>query len=304
MTTAGEFSYILTVLTGPNAGAQERLSKRVLRVGASRDADIILDDFTGPDVEISVSRGKLRVRSERDEVRCETGQSATPGKPLFTDMPATLHLDDHIQINLSAALAARPGRRGARFGTVVAAALLIGGAVLGAQQTMGIQIFPDATASVTPLPDPQIAAVKKAAEMVREAPASAPRITSLDAAEALEAAVKGAGLEGLDIVSDMGVLRVSGLYSVAQKGEWQRIRKAYDTKFGHVAPLLISIEEESNAPPLAIASVWLGDTPEVTTRSGEVLMLGQVTETGWRVADIKPSAVYLERGRQRIAIDF
>jgi hypothetical protein len=224
---------------------------------------------------------------------------------MFTQMPATLHLTDDIQVNLSAAHAARkPGGR-TRTGTLIAAALIVCGLLLGAQQIAGFRMFGDATASVS-TPDPLKLAQQQAAAIVAAPPEPAPepRVTPLQASQALTTAVLDAGLSGLVIERDQGVIRVSGLYTDAQVAAWQRIRKSYDSTYGHIAPLLIAIEEESSAPPLAVASVWLGDRPEVTTRTGEVFHLGQVMETGWRVAAIKRKSVHLERGQQRIVIDF
>lgn len=310
MGSAGDFTYVLTVLTGPNAGAQERLDKRRFRIGSSSEADFILDDFEGPDVEISVARGKLRVVSERDEVQCQSGKTCLPGKPLFTDMPATLRLDDRVQINLSAACAAKTRRSsGLRIGAmVVMAAALVGGVVYAAQQAQVLKTSKDAMSYQALAFDSEQAAIESAAAIVTDKPEPKivePQVTTADAADALGQALAAAGLTGIEVTPDLGVIRVSGLYSPSQKSDWTQVRDIYEAEFGHIAPLLITIDQEDTVkPPLAVASVWLGEKPELTTRSGKVFSIGQVTETGWRVSEIMHKAVLLERGSQKIVIDF
>ncbi|MEM8693432.1 MAG: EscD/YscD/HrpQ family type III secretion system periplasmic domain-containing protein [Pseudomonadota bacterium] len=301
-------TYLLTVLTGPNAGAQQRLTKRKMIVGSSDSADIFLDEFDGDDIEIAVSRGKLRVLTNTSGVHDETGKSCIAGEPLYLNMPATLSLKSNIQINICAAFAKPPSRTLPRLAAAIGAVALVGGVGYTAQYWSDLDLIGNAQAGAmieVQMPDQASPVLPDIAILEPQMAAVLPvRLSMDDATAMLEAGIAEEQLTGLEIKADAGVIRVSGIVSAGQMPQWRGIRSTYDTEFAHIAPLLIDITEQDDKPPLAVASVWLGETPELTTRDGATLMLGEITESGWRIETIEANSVQLVRGQQTIIIDF
>lgn len=333
MGSSAKFEYMLTVLTGPNAGAQQRLTHKKVVLGSSDAADIVLDDFDGPDVELAFARDRLRVLTQRDGVTTQAGAACVPGEPLYLKVPSTLRLSSRIQINVCAAAGELPSRLWQRLAATIAVIGLLGAGAYVAQNVGGLELIAGARASADPGPMDQVEAMPKKdnrfalidpaivapaesfsgdgsrslaplPEAVPLAIVPKPALTVDDATEMLQQELTNADLAGLEVKPDAGVLRVVGMISPRQNSAWRKIRRAYDGKFAHIAPLLLDIEEQNETPPLAVASVWLGKDPEVITRDGLSLALGETTENGWRVETIEANAVRLVRGRQTIVIDF
>lgn len=319
MGRATQSPYLLTILTGPNAGAQQRLTSRRVMLGASDVADFILDDFEGPDVELTVSKDRIRFKTDRDGLRVIGAEPAEPGLPIYCDLPATVQLTDRIQANICCTHPTRKTGALTRMAAAVGVLAVLGAGGYVAMQSGQFDVISDANAGVNPTEEiapEELSGELVAARLARfdEAATQEPaaevatqettRLTQADAEEMLLKALSDAGLSGLEAKAEGGVLRVKGLLSDARKSDWRAIRDQYDGQFGNIAPLLLEIEEDAEGPPLAIASIWLGDAPEVITRGGDILKTGDTTEGGWLISEITAGAVHLERGRQSIVIDF
>lgn len=300
MATRGKRDYLLTVLTGPNAGAQQTLTKRRVTLGTSGATDFFLDGLDG-DVEVTVANDRVRVASDRGDVALHGKPPPPAGQALIAQLPATFDLGRVAQINISTSGRPAPRRAGRLVGAAAVLTLLVGG---GYALTLGQGLISEVFASTPDTITYTQPAAVAAAEPEPAAEPERPRVTFDDARTALENAVEDAGLDGLTLRAETGLIRVTGTINKSRVGTWADIRKAYDSQFGLVGPLLVKITEESDAPPLAVASVWLGENPQITTRDGVVMSLGDGTESGWKLSAIQATSVELTRGRQTIVIEF
>ena len=330
-TSAGQ--YLLTVLTGPNAGAQVDLAARKISVGASHEDDVILDGFVGPSIEIAVSKDKMRVLTARDDAAVIDAGPIKAGKPSYANLPATVQASRNIQINLCRKQAVRPRRS---YKWAIAACLVLGLGIGGhfalgsgnlatisnafAKIDRSAMPFENLDAEMIESIEPEAVAaypedMARAMnaenialdEIVPEPaalPVAVPKPTESDALADLNGQIEEAGLTGLSAELESGMMRVSGIVMKSQTNAWKRVRDAYDGQFGQVAPLLVSMTEEADTPPVTVSSVWLGDQPELSTRDGQILRKGDTTESGWIVTVIAASEVHLERGKQRVVIEF
>ena len=297
--------YMLTVLTGPNAGAQVGVGKRRVSLGGEADADIILDHMGGEKVDLSFSKNRIRIKTKRPGVIVNGDLGMPVLDSAIAVLPAKIQLDPSIQIYVCQS----PGTRKpvvARSATAILAILLVG--VVGGGLLFGTK--DTARAAVVAAETSQEFADMKSATAVpathEEPPAKqeTARLTPEDASEAFSKMAENAGLFGLTVVANGGAVRVMGYYSPEQLVAWQELRGEYDAKWGQKVPLLVDVSTKTAEPPLAIASIWLGEHPEVVTREGDVLALGSETKTGWRLTDIQQNSVLLVKGDQHATIDF
>ncbi|MEM9341906.1 MAG: EscD/YscD/HrpQ family type III secretion system periplasmic domain-containing protein [Pseudomonadota bacterium] len=301
MAARGKRDYLLTVLTGPNAGAQQTLTKRRVTLSASGTSDFYLDGLDEGDVEITVAKDRVRVASDRGDVALHGKPPPPSGQALIAQLPATFDLGHVAQINISTS-GGTASRGAGRLVGIAAVLLLFAGGGVALQSSLGQGFITEVVAS-TPDTVTYTQAPIATTAPVEEEPAR-PKVTFDDARTALENAVENAGLDGLTLRSETGVIRVTGTINKSRLGAWNEIRKAYDSQFGLIGPLLVNITEESDAPPLAVASVWLGENPQITTRDGTVMGIGDGTESGWKLSVIEATSVKLTRGRQTIVIEF
>ncbi len=269
------------------------------------DAEIVLDDASAGEVSLSFSKDRLRIVPRTEGATLAGGGGLAVGKPTIVVLPAILNLGPGTQIHVCR-LAATARRSLAVRALPVAGLTLVAGAIAAAASVMSDASLPGgfgapaAFATIEPAP----------ASLLEPAAAVPVEVTAapVDPADAAAAALRDmtieAGLIGLNVAVEGGAVRVSGRQSPSQAGDWHRVREAYDMQYGSVAPLLLEVSEEEVGAPLAVASAWLGAAPEITTRTGDVMAVGDVTDDGWSVARIVPGEVHLERDAQTLVIEF
>lgn len=306
MAQADRKPYLLTVLTGPNAGAQEKLSRGRFTIAGDGNADFLLDGISTPPLEVAIVKGRMRLLSDRDDIRILGVGRCVRGVATITELPATVEIGGAVQIHLCQQAATKKPRGMVRRTLATVGCLaLIGAVVLGVAGPRN-PVFGEAMANILSPAAPEQAATQLAA--ITPAPVAAPQparvMPTLDDARAmLDARIAKDGLDDLNITASDGALRVTGTISKRKASAWGAIRVAYEKQFGQIAPLLTNIEEVPEVAPVAIASIWLGSTPEFTTPQGEVMGIGDETESGWTVIAITPAFVALERGEQRAMVE-
>jgi len=308
MAQAARKPYLLTVLTGPNAGAQEKLSRGRFTIAGEGNADFILDGVTGPHLQIAIVKGRIRLLSERDDVRILGVTRCVRGVACITDLPATIEVGAGVQIHLCQQVAAKKPRGLIKRSLATVGCLALIAAVALAVAGPRNPLFGEAMASILAPAAPEPAQTELAAvtPLPAQEPARVPVVpvpTLEDARTMLEARIAKDGLDDLNIVTSDGALRVTGTISELKASAWGAIRVAYEKKFGQIAPMLAKVDKVPEVAPVAIASIWLGDTPEFSTPEGDVMRIGDETESGWTIIAITPAFVALERGEQRAMVE-
>ncbi|AGT08870.1 SctD/MshK family protein [Paracoccus aminophilus] len=304
--------FLLTVLSGPNAGASARFAPGKLSIGGGAGDQIILAGVAPGCLALRASAAHLRLVAKVEGLRLDEGglgelHELPPEHPVEIALPVTLQLNDETAILLT-----QPGAV-ARAGISLQAGVGIFALTLAAGLWLGAE-FGGGAARPTLMPLAQA----EAATLTPEAPktalptrlaATSPRLVCgpdcvSEATAALAARLGEAGLSGLHLTSEAGVLRVRGTLSRDQAESWRQIRARFESDHGQSLPLISEIAEGQPAPVLAVASVWLGARPELRTKSGTVLRIGDMTNDGWRIEAISRSEIALARGDERLAVRF
>lgn len=303
--------YLLTVLTGPNAGAQERLSSGRVTLSGELGADFVLDGLDGPSIQLAIAKDRLRVKSERDDLVVSGKARVAPGVASITALPATLELAGNIQIHLCREAAPKKRKSAMRRLATAALCLVAIGAATLTVKAPSPGFFGEAMASILTPPEPQDVAALEVApdaqapsegELPAQVPVALPTLE--DARTEMMEQIKAADLRRLRATIDDGALRVVGTITDTQSDAWHDIRRGYEKRYGQIAPLLAKITEEVEVAPVTIMAIWLGETAEFSTAQGDILRQGDVTRSGWTVTGISATAVRLTRGDQEAQVDF
>lgn len=313
--------YLLTVLSGPNAGATAGFAAGRLRIGGAADDQIVLAGVAPGALRLHADGDRLHVSAAAPGIRhhdISTGEvPALPvkGTPLATGFPATLQLGDDTLISI-ARLGPAPTRRpalhaGLGLAMVALAAGLWIGAQFGGPATQARAALPEPSAENTrghtggPA-SPGIAdTVTAAGQLAQTAPRPECGSECMDrVADAFASRLEAAGLAGIQITAEDGVLRATGAIAPGQTDIWQQERAGFEAEFGQSLPLITRITQGDPAPVLAIASVWLGKTPEIRTKAGAVLRVGDTTGDGWQVSAITRGEIRLDRDGRQIKVRF
>lgn len=302
-------AFVLTVLTGPNAGASVPLSAGRTSVGCGQDDALILDGVAPGHLSLNLDGQRARIGAGADGVA--VGDAAldvvplAPGTARIATLPVMIRLNDDTTVNLACRTAATGNRVSLRAAGIGGAMLLLGGLLIGLQLPPGTQLAPAtaalAAASPETVPAPAAVAVK---------PHSSPRIERClgacqeEAAAMLRARMATAGLDGLTLAVDGEVLRVSGVLPEDRADAWTDLRRSFETEYSRSLPLLVDSAAGTAGPSLAVSSIWLGGTPELRTKSGEVLRIGDSTKDGWTVDSIAKGSIRLSRGEQDVTVRF
>ncbi|WBU57193.1 SctD/MshK family protein [Paracoccus sediminicola] len=318
--------FLLTVLSGPNAGATARIASGRFSIGGGESDRIVLSGLPADRLALRLTDDRVRLRPAGAEIRYEDHHSGElrilrADKTHEAELPATLRLDAETSILLSRTGAHGPAKRGLRAGAGAAGLALAAGLWIGAQ--FGGPATPaNAAFSAVESADTAIAAAgtpgvaDATAEDFETTTTGAARLVATSPrlscdAECVEgistefrARMRDAGLTGLTLRAEDGVLRVDGTMSAEQAGVWRELRAKFEAENGQSLPLVAQISEGQPKPVLAIASVWLGQDPEIRTRSGDVLRVGDQTGDGWTVEAISRGEVGLERDGEQISVRF
>jgi hypothetical protein len=305
MANATRKPYLLTVLTGLNAGAQEQLSRGRFTIAGSGSADFLLDGLEGPSLQLAIVKGRMRVLSDRDDLRVIGLGRVVPGMAIITDLPATLQIGPDIQLHVcQQATAKKRPSIVRRVLTTVGCLAVLGAAgltIAGPQNA----VFGEAVANILAPAEPAPSEVARHTETAPQEPtvAPAPALTLDDALAMLKERVAKDGMSNLVIEASDGAIRVTGSIRKLKASAWGATRIAYERQFGQIAPLLADISETTEGAPVAISAIWLGAVPEFSTPEGDILRVGDLTATGWTIIAITPTFVALERDSDRAMVE-
>lgn len=314
-------AFVLTVLTGPNAGASVPLSAGRTSIGCGQDDALILDGMAPGHLSLTLDGQRARIGAGADGVA--VGDAAPNvvdlprGKAHIATLPVMVRLNDETTVNLACRSAGNGNRVSLKAAGIGGALMLLGGLLIGLQLPPGTHIAPVTPAlaaispdaarpSPVPVPVPLPAAVEAKPQKVQASPRIEQCLGDCQtaAAEMLRARMADAGLDGLTLTVDGDVLRVSGALPEGREAAWTDLRRSFETEYSRSLPLLVDTGAGPSAPSLAVSSIWLGGTPELRTKAGDVLRIGDSTKDGWTVKGIAQGRIDLVRGEQDVTVRF
>lgn len=307
-------SFVLSVLTGPNAGASVSLEAGRHTIGSDDSNDIILAGLGDQVINLSLKGAAVIANPIVDGIGLvgEGANGVAPltvkGAPYQIKLPARLCLGSDVMVQLSGGVQ-RPSTDRRMLVGVGLAALFFGcwlGAALFTQSPTPVLagLGSSAAADVSA----RVALTEPAELAVTPRISNSPQLECFSdcvlAAEAeLKSRLAAAGLNNLTLSHDSGVLRLGGTVLPEQVNDWRQIRTKFEAEFGQSLPIVTAIESET-APMLAVSSVWLGENAEVRTKTGNVYRVGDRTRDGWVVRKIDRGSVEFERDGQLVAVRF
>lgn len=330
-------AFLLTVLSGPNAGASAALPKGSGVIGGAAGDSVVLDGVAPSALRIVLDGQRMRVQAAADGlalIEGRTTRALANGQAHIGALPAILRLGPDTTIAISRAHPQTTGQVPLRRAVFITAIALMAGLVAGVQMPSESGGFPGLEAFAARHENPDLASFPKvsgtgisgfgAAGMdaasptpTRADPAPATRLHSTsprlracaqtcqkEAATTMQHRLEKAGLDGLQITPGDGVLRVSGTLPAGKSARWRDLRHQFETDFGTSLPLIVDIAQGPDMPVLAVASVWLGTTPELRTKTGQTLRQGDTTTDGWTVTRIERGRIGLTRDARRVEIRF
>ena len=315
--------FLLTVLTGPNAGATAPLGRGRSTVGGDDSDGVILEGVAPGLLGVTLEDNRARLVAQETGARCggQAGRDSAlaPGAARIVTLPAMVRLNDETLVNIARCVPANGGRLAPRTAALMVGLALTGGLLIGLQLPPDIREAADLSARAAVVPDapnPASAASAPGDAATAARPgrpalvATSPKIDACtaecqaEAAAALGARLAAAGLTGLKVDMTGGVMRVTGTMPPGQHAAWTEQRRRFESDYGRSLPLVVAIGDSAAEPALAVASIWLGQRPEVTTKSGQTLRIGDVTPDGWTVDDIARGRITLTRGGDRTVVEF
>jgi len=290
--------YLLTVLSGPNAGAELGLSGAQKSLGGNTKQDIQLDDLPGAALRFMIEGDRLTLKPVKGvEISTRDGSYLPSGRSSKLPLPTQITVDGHVSLHLC-----RVANRGNAFTRRVpifaAAAAMI--AVFGFGLSTLVSTSGLATASVAPITQ----AVVEAPEEVAAKVAPCDTTCVEEAAQRFRDLAEEVGLPGVIVTPDGDIVRVSTEEIAKGDPRWSSARAAYDKEWAARVPLLLERTRPTPQAPFSVKSVWLGDRPEVTTRKGASYTVGSSVPGGWTVTAIRSGSVDLSAGNTSIRIEF
>lgn len=314
---AASSAFCLTVLSGANAGASVPLPAGRTVIGGAAADGIVLD---------GAAAGQLAVTLHGDRVRLDAGAPGVsigdglgPAEPLargqhrILPLPVMVRLNDDAQLNIARRVPVQGRAVPAAVAALATMVALAGGLLIGLQMPDSVRAASDMTAQAAVSPavtQPALADTVAARQPTAPLRATSPLIGPCDAAcrgdaqALLRERLDAAGLNALALDVEGGVLRVSGALTPDQEQTWRTLRRDFETTYGGSLPLLANIGAGTGGPLLAVSSIWLGPRPELRTRGGDVLRIGDQTADGWTVKVIARGAITLARGDQETVVQF
>ncbi|PZO67379.1 MAG: hypothetical protein DI498_03330 [Paracoccus denitrificans] len=295
-------AFILNVLTGPNAGASVSLDPGRFSLGSDDDNDVILAGLSPQSLDMKLSAGSAHLTAKSDGAQLRrVGRSAPfpAGQSQTVALPATIQLAPEVIIQLASTLDPAPTWQ--RTPWLAAAAALVVGCWLGANvfqgDTAAGPAMADAQPTVQSAPAPNaVAATSPQMGCDGDCVENGKRV--------LRERIAAAGLTGLSLETEGGVLRLTGKLAPDQFDTWRQIRTGFEAEFGRSLPVVASIEAGETQPILSVSSIWLGSRPEVRTKGGNALRIGDSTNDGWVVKSIEKGRIGLEREGQSAEVRF
>lgn len=306
--------YVLSVLSGPNAGASLAMGSGRSIIGNGEDATVMLDTDCEHPIRISLQNNALSIKTDSTSVSFYDGEPIPANTFIKRTLPATVCVDETTVVSFNKVQHKSNFRRNLEFAgsmTALVAAFLLswfGGDLIQA-------LSPQNTTMASPIDSsPNVGEYALKATAVLEVPqimaqpdTMLPEDPTVNtgcnadcihwASVELQDQFKQNDMNGLSIEPATDVIRISGYLPDNKLGTWDVIRKDLETQWGMSLPLIINLSEEPSGPNVVIASVWLGASPEVRTKRGEVLYIGDSTDDGWSLNEVLPGyVVFVKNG--------
>lgn len=297
MRKPGDAPYLLTVLSGPNAGAELALSGARRTLGGSATQDIRLDGLADEALLFAMERDRLALRPGAGVViATRDGATLAPGRTAHLPLPAHLTVDGRVSLHLCRLHQPRSflARRLPALAAAAAVLCAFGFGFGTLLSTSGLATASIATQVVSPPVE----------QAPRPQPAPCVPTCAEAAAEAFHALVEEAGLVGVIASPDGDILRVSTQGIAQGDPRWAEVRTVYDSVWAARVPLLVDRARPVPKAPFAVQSVWLGTPAEVTTRDGAVYRAGSIVPGGWTIEAIRSGSIDLRSGATQIRIEF
>lgn len=312
-----DHAYKITVLTGLNAGYEAGLPGSRISMGGLEGNSVQLDGIDDQIAEFSSKKGRLKVRPSVEGVIVNGDIHCKQGHTSEFELPARIQLTEDTSVFFE-------GLNRSHHGLSPAGRTGIATAAFGAAlflSPIGVNLEYSTSATATAIDGEGTLEARQSSRAVagqlgqanntsrRPAEQAFAPITcencASEAAEFLQTSFERPELIGLVASAADGTVRVKGKINEEHRVVWDAVRMSFDQKFAGSVPLLPSITTvvEGEAP-FAVATVWLGETREVTTLDGATYFLGQSVEDDWTVSAIEDSFVELERGDKVLRIRF
>ncbi|ARJ70458.1 hypothetical protein [Paracoccus contaminans] len=309
----------LTVLSGPNAGASVPLKAgRTVIGGAAADA-IVLDGALPAHLGLTLQGERIRLVAGGPGVAIGDGdgpdaaERLAEGKARILPLPVMVRLNEDTLLNVARRVPVTGRAVPAAMAALASIVALAGGLLVGLQMPDSVRAASGMTAQASPAPAPAPIAPPLAATVAPRAPSAPLRAMSpqmgpcddacrSEAQARLRARLDEAGMKDLALDVQGGVLRVRGALPPDGQARWADLRRDFEMTYGGSLPLLVAIGPEAGGPQLAVSSIWLGARPEIRTRNGEVLRVGDATADGWTVSGIDRGAVTLSRNDSEVVV--
>lgn len=307
----------LTVLAGPNAGASVPLKAGRIVIGGGAADAIVLDGALPAQLSLALEGERVRLAAGGPGVAIGDGEGPDAaerlpeGKARILPLPVMVRLNDETLLNIARRVPVTGRAVPAAMAALASIVALAGGLLVGLQMPDSVRAASGMTAQASPAPAPL--APPLAATVAPRAPSAPLRAMSpqmgpcddacrSEAQSRLRARLDQAGMKDLALDVQGGVLRVSGVLPPDGQARWADLRRDFEMTYGGSLPLLVAIGPGSGGPQLAVSSIWLGARPEIRTRSGEVLRVGDATADGWTVSRIARGAVTLSRNDNEVVV--
>lgn len=288
-------SATLTVLSGVNSGAEERIGHRYLSLGGGEEDDLVLDDLPPAAARLRYVGGSVEVEATSVDIT-DAETRVGVGKTERFPLPVRLMLGDAVSLYLIETPG--PHRTGSdHSGRWVWAGLAAGVAL--AVVLLALQL-PGGSGGEEP-----IAAISDvAATEAVEEPSTGCSNCTAEAAAALRAALAETPLTGLKVVEDQGALRVTGSIPDYMDSLWMRVRVTYDSQWASDVPIIADVASSPAELPIVVSAVWLGEVPEIVAANNARYKIGDATAQGWIVDSIDADAIVLTRDGLRLVLDY
>lgn len=285
----------LHVLGGRHAGATQVLDQSRFIIGNSLKSDIVLTDpsVLPAHAQITPSGSTMELEALDGEIVLE-GQTIRPGSKIQIRSPSRFALGE-AEIEVTEV----PLQAKSSLGSL----LKIGGLAL-LFLVAAVKVYFDMPRHGTGLTAKLDAA--SAAKAVQEPP-SLQASMSQAAAEALTERLLSLNIASISVKPGNGTVSASGTIDPRQKDDWQSSEVWFDEKFGQQLILQSNVTALPKKPvkaPIAIQSVWSGESPYLIDSEGNKYFEGSTLKDGWVLEKIQDGKILISKNKEPLLLRF
>ncbi|MBB4382593.1 hypothetical protein [Bradyrhizobium sp. SBR1B] len=286
------------VLSGPYSGLTSKIKGESCLIGSSLDADLIFVEqgLEPHHLRVTPHSNAIEIETLAGGVRIEGHETVLPKEPIVVPLPVVLHaggmsirwtIGDYKQAS---------SIHHRRILLAVLALILISSAAIGAVSSSFVQT--DTTMASSP-PAP-------ATEITPKLALSTPDVLATDAAaKQLQEEVDRAGLVGIKIGSQGGVVTADGTVPPASLATWRDVQQRFDHYSNGAYTLVnaVALKDEKTPPTIGVQAVWRGSDPYIVI-AGQKYFVGALLSNGWTVYGIEKERVLLSRDGRRATLPY